>query len=336
MKRVISILLAFVLCVVGVQYFVFAADDTQPEMENITVTSGGKVLTKDVDYYLTYQDNVEVGTATVEIYFINNYEGLRKQTFRIVKNNKGTGGGGHASAPSTPSTPIARPEPTQEPIAVQHPNEDGEKHIAYIVGYDGLFYPDVHLTRAEAAAIFARLISADKQEEIAGQATFTDIKQAEWCASYIGYLEKYNIIQGYEDGTFMADENITRAEFIVLCTRFYELYESVVTSDSNIFSDVANSHWAAADICNAVAMGWIQGYADGTFKPDTSITRAEAVKLVNRATNRKADKEYIDENMKNLTQFADMDHGFWAYYDILEAANDHVANGDSETEIWLQ
>lgn len=334
MKKIVSILLAFILCVSSVQYFVFAAEDTQPEMENITVTSGGKVLTKDVDYYLTYQDNVEVGTATVEIHFINNYEGLRKQTFHIVKNNKGTGGGGHASAPSTP---IVRPEPTQEPIAVQHPNEDGEKHIAYIVGYDGLFYPDVHLTRAEAAAIFARLISNGKKESMSGDTSFTDIKSSEWYRPPIGYLEKYSVIRGYEDGTFRPNDNVSRAELVAMCMRFHELFDTaVLLPEKNSFDDVVEDHWAAANICNAVAMAWIQGYADGTFKPDTSITRAEAVKLVNRATNRKADKEYIDENMKNLTQFADMDHGFWAYYDILEAANDHVANGYSETEIWLQ
>ena len=104
----------------------------------------------------------------------------------------------------------------------------GKTHTAYIFGYeDGTFRPDNNMSRAEAAAIFARLISEQKGEKISGKSDFADVKSSEWYSKFIGYIEKYGIIKGYDNNTFKPDENISRAEFVAMTVRFDALFNDV-------------------------------------------------------------------------------------------------------------
>lgn len=213
------------------------------------------------------------------------------------------------------------------------------EHKAYIVGYDdGEFKPENNMTRAEAAAIFARNIADRKSENISsGKSSFTDVNSNLWYNNSIAYLEKYNIISGYTDGTFRPEEQITRAEFVTMCMRFYDMFEDITVSDKNIFNDVPKSHWAAGYICNAIAMKWIEGYADGTFKPDSNITRAEVVAIVNHVLDRSADTEYVNKNISAVNKFTDLkDKSYWAFYEILEAANTHIAVQSANGETWVK
>ena len=213
------------------------------------------------------------------------------------------------------------------------------EHKAYIVGYeDGTFKPENNMTRAEAAAIFARNIAERKGENISsGKSSFTDVNSKLWYNNSIAYLEKYNIISGYNDGTFRPEEQITRAEFVTMCMRFYDMFEDITVSDKNIFNDVPKSHWASGYIYNAIAMKWIEGYADGTFKPDSNITRAEVVAIVNRVLDRAADTEYISKNISTVNKFTDLkDKSYWAFYEILEAANTHMAVQSANGETWVK
>ena len=194
------------------------------------------------------------------------------------------------------------------------------------------------MTRAEAAAIFARNISDRKGESILNKKTaFVDVDTNAWYNSFVSYLESYNIIVGYDDGSFRPDAQITRAEFVTMCMRFYGMFDTVKSSAKNIFADVPASHWAASNICNAIAMNWIVGYADGTFKPDSNITRAEVVTIVNRVTERAADTEYVNKNLSTLNRFTDLtDKGYWAYYEITEAGNTHMAVDKANGETWVK
>ena len=213
------------------------------------------------------------------------------------------------------------------------------EHKAYIVGYeDGTFQPDGDMTRAEAAAIFARMISEEKGEKISGNHSFTDVSENAWYADYIGYLAKYDIIKGYEDGTFKPDAPVTRAEFTAMTVRYYDLFHDVkYPANTTKYPDVSGSYWAVKDISYATNAKWLNGYADGSFKPDTNITRAEVVTVVNRMTGRTADKEYINDNLSVLNKFTDLkNNAHWAYYDIMEAANTHKAVSNSENEIWVK
>lgn len=215
-----------------------------------------------------------------------------------------------------------------------------KEHKAYIVGYDdGTFRPDSNMSRAEAAAIFARLISEKKGENVSGTKTsFSDISKNEWYAGYVSYLEKYGIIKGYDDNTFRPDSSVTRAEFVSMTVRFYDLFEDIKSvSDTTKYTDISGGHWAIKDISYATSEKWLNGYADGTFKPDINITRAEVVTVVNRATGRNADKEYINKNLSSLNKFTDLkNNSYWAFYDIEEACNDHKAANSSDGEVWCR
>ncbi len=213
----------------------------------------------------------------------------------------------------------------------------GSKHKAYIMGYpDGSFRPDGDMSRAEAAAIFARLIADKKNESVKGTPSFKDTPNNEWYSAFVGYLEKYNIISGYEDGTFRPDESITRAEFVTIAVRYYSLFNEVKSvSNTTKYNDLSNNYWAIKNISYATSEKWLNGYSDGSFRPDIVVTRAEVVTIINRATGRNADTEFINKNLTVLNRFTDVkNNSHWAAYDIFEASNDHTGITSGSNEIW--
>lgn len=215
----------------------------------------------------------------------------------------------------------------------------GKEHKAYIFGYDdGTFRPDADMSRAEAAAIFARLIAEAKGENANGKATFSDVSSKDWFYGYVGYLEKYDIIKGYADGTFKPDAPVTRAEFVTMAVRYYALFNEVKKSDYTVnYTDLTKSYWAYSDIAYAKHIGWLNGYADGTFKGDNNITRAEVVTVTNHATERTPDEDYINKNVSILNKFTDLkNNSHWAYYDIMEAANTHLGVANKDAENWVK
>ena len=214
-----------------------------------------------------------------------------------------------------------------------------KEHKAYIVGYDdSTFKPDSNMSRAEAAAIFARLIAEAKDETISGKSSFVDVSSKEWYSSYIGYLEKYNVINGYNDGTFKPDASVARAEFVAMTVRYYDIFNNVdKTGNSVKYTDVENSYWAYSDIAFAKNIGWLNGYSDGSFRGDNDITRAEVVTVVNRATGRVADKEYVKDNFTKLNRFTDVtDSNMWYFFDVVESCNDHKAVTSANSEVWVK
>ena len=213
----------------------------------------------------------------------------------------------------------------------------GSKHKAYIMGYpDGSFRPDGDMSRAEAAAIFARLIADKKNESVKGTPSFKDTPNNKWYSAFVGYLEKYNIISGYEDSTFRPDESITRAEFVTIAVRYYSLFNEVKSvSNTTKYNDLSNNYWAIKNISYATSEKWLNGYSDGSFRPDIVVTRAEVVTIINRATGRNADTEFINKNLTVLNRFTDVrNNSHWAAYDIFEASNDHTGITSGSNEIW--
>ncbi len=213
-------------------------------------------------------------------------------------------------------------------------------HRAYVLGRDtGYFEPGDPISRAEVAAIFARIVSNYDENAMQETSTgFEDVYTSSWYAKYISRAETKGLIEGY-NGKFRPDDSITRAEFVTICVRYLEKSIGKSARKVNIdFKDLSETHWAWEYIEKAYGEGYITGYPDGTLKPDADITRAEAVTVVNRLLGRKADKEYIDNNLDNLIVFPDVeDNGYWAYYDIMEAANFHYCNVEYTTaEKWMK
>ena len=218
---------------------------------------------------------------------------------------------------------------------------ESEYHGAYVVGYtDGTFGPDRDMARSEAATIFARLLAQRNGERITAptKTTFPDVPVNAWYAGYVSYLARYGIAVGYTDGLFHGDEPITRAEFTAMAVRFFDTYgdgDPAIMEEYSGFWDVSPGHWAAGYIADAARYGWVVGYGDGTFHADDEITRAEVVTIVNRLLGREADQEYIADHPRGLVLFPDVSKSYWAYYDILEAANGHTASMQ-DAETWLK
>ncbi len=199
--------------------------------------------------------------------------------------------------------------------------EDADKayHYDYISGYeDGTVKPGANIKRSEAAAIIAK-VSTDFDAKAEYEIKLSDVKEGEWYAAYVGYCADNGIITGYTDGTFRPNEYITRAEFTVMISRMLALE---LTADGS-FPDTGD-HWANAYIMALKAAGMVDGYTDGTFKPENDITRAEAVKIVNRAIDRVPSKERLDRYVEDEgNPFKDLDENFWGFYDVIEAAVPH-------------
>ena len=216
--------------------------------------------------------------------------------------------------------------------------EERERHGAYILGYtDGTFGPSRSMTRAEAAAIFARLLAEKNGDTIstAANTRFTDIPAHAWYSGYAKYLNNNGVTYGKSKTIFAPDDAITRAEFTTLAVRFFDVYgdgDAEIMEQYKDFNDVSDGYWAAAYIKAAAKHGWINGYGDGSFRADDEINRAEVVTIVNRLLGREADENYIADNLRKLNTFPDVSRKHWAYYAVMEAANAHTAIlGDSES-----
>ena len=211
-------------------------------------------------------------------------------------------------------------------------------HYAYMVGYpDGMVHPEKQITRAETATIFFRMLTDESREDYWSQVNpYYDVLPEDWFNNAVSTLTNAGILNGYPDGNFAPNGNITRAEFAAMAVRFFTDEEEDVKGDS--FPDIAD-HWANYEINLAYAKDIIEGYPDGTFKPDQEITRAEAVTIVNRVLERYPHKEYLLEDM--IVWPDNMDETMWYYEDIQESTNSHVFDREYDEdkvpyEIWTE
>ena len=203
-------------------------------------------------------------------------------------------------------------------------------HLAFLSGYaNGTFEPDRNMTRAEVTTMFARLLAEKMAADQTYSNTFSDVAKSHWAANYIGYMQQFGIITGYADGSFRPDASVTRAEFAAIASRFERL-----TEGTKSFSDVPSSHWAAKYINFAATRGWVNGYADGTFRPNNSITRAEVAAVTCRLLERNADQSYIRSHLSELRAFTDVNESHWAYWYTIEAANGHDYTKSGSSETW--
>ena len=204
-------------------------------------------------------------------------------------------------------------------------------HFGYIIGYqDDTVRPEDNITRAEVATIFFRLLTDAKRAEYWSKTNdFTDVAEDAWYNNAISTLAKAGALSGYEDGTFRPNQPITRAELVKIAMSFY----GTVHSDSHVFNDVGE-HWAAAFINGAADLGFVDGYGDETFQPDRYVTRAEAIKIINRTLNRAPDKDHLLPDM--ITWVDNADTEAWYYAEIQEATNSHTYTWDKTSEIWEQ
>ena len=212
------------------------------------------------------------------------------------------------------------------------PSLNTKDHYGYIIGYPVDYYtgqpttdqtkkpvrPEGKITRAEVATIYFRMLTDESRTKFWSQSSgYSDVKTGDWFNNAVSTLSKAGIIAGYEDGSFRPNGYITRAEFATIAARFFD----VTYNGKDLFPDISG-HWAKDYINQAANKGFVNGYEDGTFKPDRNITRAEAVTLVNRTLDRHPDKNHFTKDM--LVWPDNMDQTKWYYADMQEATNSHT------------
>ena len=229
------------------------------------------------------------------------------------------------------------------------PTLNTEDHFGYIIGYPVDYFtgepttdqtkkpvrPQGEITRAEVATIFFRMLTDESRAQYWSQESgYSDVAQGQWFNAAVSTLSKAGIISGYPDGSFRPNGSITRAEFATIAVRFFD----VQYDGAHLFPDI-DGHWAQDYIDQAGSAGLVNGYPDGTFGPDRSITRAEAVTLVNRTLDRHPDPAHF---LKDMLVWPDnMDTTAWYYADMQEATNSHqyemkTDSDKTKYEVWTK
>ena len=202
---------------------------------------------------------------------------------------------------------------------VEEPEEiKGDDHKAYIFGYpNGSVRPNGSITRAEAAAMLARLLNIEAIGS-AAKPQFTDTESS-WYNKAINAVVFRGIMKGYPDGRFRPNAPITRAEFTQMISTIDNKPYGVAP-----FADVPG-HWAERAIGSEYQAKRITGYPDGLFRPDANITRAEAAVILNKIFERKYDNLSLlkCKNPQMIKRFTDLNESFWGWNDMVEATNTH-------------
>ena len=245
-------------------------------------------------------DTTPVGNAKVEKDTVFTYTYARRSS-------SGGGGGGGGRKPTVTI-------PDDVPTGL-----NGDDHYAYIVGYpDSTVRPQNGITRAEVATIFFRLLTDETRNANSTKTnSYSDVAAGAWYNHAVSTLSAMGIVKGDSQGKFNPNAPITRAEFAAIAARFDDKADTTAVD----FSDIA-SHWAKGEISAAANNGWINGYTDGTFRPNNKITRAEAMTLVNRVLKRLP--ETAEDLHNDMIKWSDnSDTSAWYYLAVQEATNSH-------------
>ena len=229
---------------------------------------------------------------------------------------------------SNSSSTVVIPTPTPTRTELKFNTED---HIAYVNGYpDGSVKPTGNVTRAEVAAILYRVMDAACVKEYYDTtSSYCDVARSKWFNVYVATLENAGVIVDTStNGAFRPDDAITRAELAAMLAQFAD-----IESASNSFSDVSTRHWAADEIAVCAKMGWINGYPDGSFRPDQTVTRAEMMAMINRALVRTP--KSVSDLLSGMKTWSDNARtSEWYYLDVQEATNSHTYTKSGSYESW--
>ena len=208
---------------------------------------------------------------------------------------------------------------------------DTTNHNAYVSGRTATtFVPNGTLTRAEAAKLLYELVTAQAHKQYdRSDNGFSDVPAGKWYAVAVSTLANAGAIKGYSNGTFQPGKPITRAEFVTILTGIY----GANTSKGMPFADVGSA-WCHDAVATAYANGWVGGYADSTFHPNRTITRAEAVTILNRVLGRSCDLMFVQANAQAASHFTDVTPGTWYYAAVTEASVGHTFTELTGIERW--
>jgi len=154
-----------------------------------------------------------------------------------------------------------------------------------------------------------------------------------WAAGDVQLMAAREIVKGMSETTFAPDSNVTRAQFAALMLRTMDIDETGATG--TIFSDVAAGAWYAGAVEAAASNALINGYPDGSFKPDASITREEMAAVISRALGQSGITSVLSgaEVDAKLAAFNDADQiAEWAKASMAQAIEEGIINGRTADE----
>jgi uncharacterized repeat protein (TIGR01451 family) len=259
-------------------------------------------------YTVDFGDGTPVITGTTSsscVTLEHAYLELRQYTFSVtVRDSKGM---------ESTHTETFTPVDCTKKVVVYHHN--------FFIGYpNGTFQPDGNVTRAEVAAAMSRALGLGWTSEPSG---FSDLKATHWAAGFITLMTQEDFMTGDPDGTFRADDPMTREEAAAAFLRIAGM-SPVLNPSSSSFKDVKPMSWSAGYIEAARTAGLLAGYPDNTFRPADLLSRAEFATLASNAlgrvlttTNTRVDPQYE-------VKWPDVPADFWAYNYILEVSTPHT------------
>lgn len=188
---------------------------------------------------------------------------------------------------------------------------------AYIEGYQGGFSPEKDVSRGELAKMIGDMLSYNS-----GKSSFSDVADSHWAKGYIGVLSAKDIIDGYSDNTFRPDNSISRAELATILDRVYKNETGDKGgSKTSLFRDIRR-HWAEASIKNMERLKILDGYGDGTYRPDDTLSKEESVKAINKLARIIHSRGKRDPRIRFelKTNFNDVSSDRWSYEEVIEAS----------------
>jgi lysophospholipase L1-like esterase/pectin methylesterase-like acyl-CoA thioesterase/chitodextrinase len=203
--------------------------------------------------------------------------------------------------PTTPATPAPEVPATPAPVVTTTPGQ-----------------PAFDLSKPESVTVLKEVI-ADKLQSANETEAFEDVSD-HWSAESVEVFTKLGIVNGYEDGTFKPDANISRAEFAAIVAKTFNI--GIGESNASSFKDIEDS-WAKDAILALSSNGIINGYGDGTFQPGANITRAEMIAIISRIIN------LNNAEGSNNATFNDIGES-WNKDQIEAAAKAGIINGADE------
>lgn len=206
------------------------------------------------------------------------------------------------------TTPTPEPKPDPKPNPKPDPKPEPTDNV-----FNSNFINVANLINA----IKSKVEEAKKSND---EIDLADLK-GHWAEKTLSKFVKLQEIVGFEDGTFRPNSPITRAEFASIIARVFDINGGSV-GDEDELSDI-NSHWARNAINNLASAGIINGYGDGTFKPNQTISREEVIIILSRMMN--LNEVAKDDSKGNFTDMSSV--SAFAVNQIKDAAQAGIISG---------
>ena len=147
----------------------------------------------------------------------------------------------------------------------------------------GEWKPNAYVTRAEFAADLARFAGIHAFYPTGGAAQFSDVDLSAEDAPYLAWAVDCGIVTGFDDGTFRPERTLTREQMAVMLARFCTLSGMTADGGADGYADAGSiSAWAVDGVALCTALGLVQGDAQGRFRPQSNLTRAQIAAILSR------------------------------------------------------